>query len=225
MADESAEREPEPKLLGTWLTLQQAELMLQHVAAAGGTWPEAAIYLHSCITAMRSVTLTMQHELAHEPGFREWYEPRQQQLADDPEMTYLREARNHVLKRGSLRVMQAYSFKYDGPLGISVHGFGPDGPDVRIPDPNNPGEKVPVDWRKLDGFEFEIPLRFGAHDDLPEPPEKEVKALLLEKIGLLRLLILDAEEQFDAASFDRDEAAKQRQIVGSHRSSGTGSKT
>jgi hypothetical protein len=205
------EEVPDPKLLGTWLTLQQAELMLQHVAAAGAIWPEAAIYLHSCITAIRSVTFTMQHELAHEPGFKDWYEQRQKELAADPEMAYLKEARNHVLKRGSLHVMHAYSFKYDGPLGISVHGFGPDGPDVRIPDPKNPNEKVPVDWRKLEGFEFEIPLRFGALDGLPEPPEKEVKALLLEKIGLLRLFVLDAEERFDKGSFDAEEATLQRE--------------
>jgi hypothetical protein len=221
MVDEAADREPAPKLLGTWLTLQQAELMLQHVAAAGATWPEAAIYLHSCITAIRSVTFTMQHELAHEPGFKDWYEPRQQELADDPEMAYLKEARNHVLKRGSLHVMHAYGFKYDGPLGISVHGFGPDGPDVRVRDPGNPEEEIPVDWRKLEGFEFEIPLRLGALDGLPEPPEKEAKALLMEKIGLLRLLVLDAEEKFDPACFDPEEAGEQRRILSSLRSSGS----
>jgi hypothetical protein len=199
----------EPKLLGTWLTVQQAELMLQHVAAAGATWPEAAIYLHSCITAMRSITFALKHELAHEPGFGEWYKPRQEQLAADPEMKFLKEARNHILKRGSLHVMHAYSFEYDGTLGISV-GFGPDGPDVRVRNPNNPDEPIPVDWRKLEGFQFEIPLRFGALDDLPEPPEQEVKSLLMEKIGLLRLLVLDAEEEFDAEHFDAEEASRQR---------------
>lgn len=117
MPDRTRDIDDEPKLLGTWITLQQAELMLQHLRAAGDAWPEAAIYLHSCITAIRSVTFTMQYELADAPGFRESYEIRKKELADDSEMAYLKEARNHVLKRGSLHLRQAYSLKYDGPWG------------------------------------------------------------------------------------------------------------
>jgi hypothetical protein len=218
MADESAEIEPEPKLLGTWITLQQAELMLRHIWEAGSAWPEGAIYLHSCITAIRSVTLTMQKALAHETGFEGWYATIQKELGADPEMKYLLEARNHVLKRGSLKLLHAVGFKYDGELGISVHGFGPDGPDVRIQNPDNPDEPIPVDWRKLEGFEFEVPLRFAAVEGLPKAPEREVKELLGEKIALLRLLILDAEERFDPDAFDAKEAAQQRAMFSHLRS-------
>lgn len=107
-----------------------------------------------------------------------------------------------------------------GELPISVHGIGPDGPDVRIPNPDNPDERVLVDWRKLEGFEFNMPLRFVAIDGLPDPPEREAKELLEERIARLRLLILDAEERFDAACFDPDEAAEQRRMLGSLRPSG-----
>src|SRR2546421_9384 len=127
-AVESQEREP--KLFGTWLTIQQAELMLGHVRESGATWPEVALYLHSCITAIRSVTLTMQKPLA-----------------------------------------------------------------------------------QLDGFKFDVPLRFGPLDELPDPPQREVKELLQEKIARLRLLVLDAEERFDPNTFDPEEAASQRKLL------------
>jgi hypothetical protein len=204
---------PAPKLLGTWITIQQAELMLGHVRTAGATWPDVAIYLHSCITAIRSVTLTMQKALAHEQGFRQWYEIERAKLAGDGEMQYLLEARNHVLKRGALSLMHAYEFSYSGGLGIEVRGVGPDGPDVWIPNAENPDQMVPVDWRKLEGLEFNVPLRFGRVEGLPDPPDREVRELLEEKIGRLRLMALDAEERFDPEAFDAEEAAKQRTML------------
>jgi hypothetical protein len=218
MSSQTKDGDIEPRLLGTWITLQQAELMLQHVREAGSSWPGVAIYMHSCITAIRSVTLTMQKALAHEAGFDDWYRKAQRALAADLEMKYLLEARNHILKRGNLQLQHAYGVNYSGGLPISVHGIGPDGPDVRIPNPNNPDERVPVDWRKLEGFEFNIPLRFAAIDGLPDPPEREAKELLEEKIARLRLSILDAEERFDAGSFDPEEAAKQRKMFAGLRS-------
>jgi hypothetical protein len=184
------------KLLGAWLNLQQAELMLQHLQIAGSHWPEAQIYLHSCITAMRSVTFTMQTALAHEPGFAPWYEGIRLDLAGDPEFRYLVEARNHVEKRGGLRLLQSHSVSYDGTLGISVGAIGPDGPDVRIPSPSEPESDVPVDWRKLDGFSYEVLLRFAPIESLPDPPDKEVKTLLREKIARLRQILEEAEELF-----------------------------
>src|SRR4051812_24533876 len=101
---DAVEIDQPPKLFGSWMTIQQADLMLGHIQVAGSTWPEVAIYLHSCITAIRSVTLTMQKALAREPGFEEWYESERARLAADDEMQYLLEARNHVLKRGALNL-------------------------------------------------------------------------------------------------------------------------
>ena len=198
--------EDEPKLLGTWLAIQQAELMLRHMMEAGPEWPDAAIYLHSCITAMRSVTATMQKALAHEDGFTEWYSQVQEGLRADAEMQYLKEARNHVLKRGALTLMHSYQLSYDGPEGIEIRGVGPGGPDVRIR--RGEGEEsIPVDWRKLEGFVFRVPFRFGPVQGLPDPPERELRELLLEKITWLRLTTLEAERQFDPERIDEEAAA------------------
>lgn len=84
---------------------------LQHMREAETEWPDAAIYLHCCITATRSVTATMQKALAHEEGFAEWYEQVQMGLKADEEMLYLKEARNHVLKRGALRLLHSYEMR------------------------------------------------------------------------------------------------------------------
>lgn len=200
---EILEADDEPKLLGTWLAIQQAELMLHHMLEAGTEWPDAAIYLHSCITAIRSVTATMQKALAHEDGFAEWYEQVQKGLMADEGMQYLKEARNHVLKRGALRLLHSYEMRYNGGLPIEIHGIGPDGPDVRIRT-NDGGESVPVDWRKLEGFVFRVPFRFGPVEGLPPPPDRELGALLLEKIAWLRLLAVEAERRFDADQTDEE---------------------
>ncbi len=155
----------------------------------------------------------MQHELAHEAGFKDWYAEQERRLRSDPELIYLREARNHVLKRGNLRLMASHRFTYDGDLGISVRGFGPDGPDVWITGREGRKEEIPVDWRKLDGFEFDVPLRFAGTEGLPSPPNREVKELLQEKLGRFRLLILEAEERFDASHFNLQEATGQRRLL------------
>jgi hypothetical protein len=53
----------EPKLYATWMAALQAELMLGHLSAAGPAFPEANLYCHACITAMRSVTAMIQKAL------------------------------------------------------------------------------------------------------------------------------------------------------------------
>jgi hypothetical protein len=206
--EEIAQAEDEPKLLGTWLAIQQAELMLRHMQEAGTEWPDAAIYLHACITAMRSVTATMQKALAHVPGFPDWYEDVQMRLRADDEMQYLKEARNHVLKRGALRLLHRYELSYDGGLPIEIHAIGPDGPDVRIRSEDG-ADSVPVDWRKLDGFVFRVPFRLGTVEGLPDPPDRELGELLLEKIAWLRLLVLEAERRFDPNQGDEEAAQHQ----------------
>jgi hypothetical protein len=192
--------EAEPKLYAAWLMMQSAELMYQHLRSVGVAFPDAGIYCHQCIASLRSVTFLLQKALKHEPGFDDWYGPVQKKLRDDAEFKFLDDARDHVLHRGALKLMFNHAFEYSGGLHMEVRGIGPEGPDIWVGDPE--GELVPADWRKLDGFKFETNLRFAHVPGLPEPPEKEVKLLLGQKMGRLRGILLDAEERFDPNSFD-----------------------
>lgn len=159
--------------------LKQAELMLGHLTAAPAQWPQNALYLHACITALRSITLVLQKALAQEPGFDQWYGEVQERLKADPELIYLREARNYVLKEGALQLLGSFEVRWSQqPPGMVMKGIGPSGPELWAPDPNDPENEIPVDWRRLPDFEFITHLRLAELPDLPAPPEKELKALL-----------------------------------------------
>jgi hypothetical protein len=67
--------EGEPKLYATWMAALQAELMLGHLAAARPAFPEANLYCHACITAMRSVTAMIQKALRHDDAERHCDDP------------------------------------------------------------------------------------------------------------------------------------------------------
>jgi hypothetical protein len=54
---------------------------------------------------------------------------------------------------------------------MKVKGIGPDGPEVWVRHEGSE-EWVPADWRRLDGFEFEVPLRFGSVAGLPQRPSE-----------------------------------------------------
>ena len=143
----------------------------------------------------------------------------QENLGADEEMQYLLKARNHVLKRGALKLMHSHRFEYTGGLPIEVRAIGPDGPDMWLRSEKEE-ENVPVDWRNLEGFKFQTFFRFAPIGELPNPPEREVKEMLIEKTARFRLLILDAEELFDADDFDDAEASKQREELAEYRSGG-----
>jgi hypothetical protein len=194
----------QPKTLDAWLMLKQAELMLGHLIEAPAQWPQNAIYCHSCITALRSITFLMQKALAGESGFPDWYAGVQERLAADPELQYLKHARNYVLKQGSLRMLGSYEVRGgSGWLpGMTMRGIGPAGPDLWAPDPTDPEKEIPVDWRRLPGFEFLTHLRFGELEGLPEPPDKEVKALLAEKIQIFESILREADDLFDPHGWD-----------------------
>lgn len=178
--------------------LKQAELMVGHLNAAPGQWPQNALYVHAAITALRSVTLVLQKALAHEPDFGEWYEGVQQRLAGDPELAFLRDARNYVLKEGALRLQGSYEVRWSEQLpGMEIRGLGPDGPDLWAPDPSDPSREIPVDWRRLPGFEFITHLRLAPLPGLPDPPDKELKALLVEKARIFESILREADTRFD----------------------------
>jgi hypothetical protein len=203
----------EPRLLAAWMSVRQAELMLGHLATAGAEWPEANLYLHSCITALRSVTLVMQKALTHEPGFEAWHAEVRGVLAADPEFVFLKEARNFVLKEGALRLMMSFQMTYSGPLGMKMTRIGPDGPEIWVRH-EGASEWVPADWRRLDGFEFDIPLRLAQVEGLPAPPERELREMLREKIWKLRLILHEAEARFDPTNADTTQAQADERALG-----------
>lgn len=213
LPSEVEQPDTEAKLQAAWLAALQAELMLGHLATVGPAWPEANLYCHACITAIRSVTFMLQKALRHEPGFEEWYADVQARLREDPEFEFLKDARNYVLHEGAVQLMMSYSFSYKGPLGMKVKGIGPNGPDVWVHEPGSE-EWVPADWRRLEGFEFEIPMRFGPVAGLPDPPERELREMLGEKIAKLRLVLHEAEARFDPENADTEQATKEEKALG-----------
>ena len=202
------EPEPgEPKLLAAWLAVRQAELMLRHFIDAELRWPDNALYLHSCITALRSVTLLLQKALRHEAGFAEWYEGEhgvQQRLAADAELAYLKEARNYVLKEGALKVMWSGTITMDGdsPLGARLHGMTEDGPVVSVPDETAEDGRRFVAWREVPGVNFRRVMKLAHVSGLPPPPERDLREVLSDKVDTFHYLLSNAERHFD-----RDNAA------------------
>ena len=201
-----------PLLFAAWLSSIHAQLMLHHLDAVGASWPEANLYCHSCITALRSVTFMLQKALRDRPGFDDWYAEVQAHLAADPELIYLRDARNYVLKEGALELLASYQVSYAGPFQWEIRGIGPDGPDLWIRSPDS-DEFVPADWRRLDGFVFRAPMRFAPIDGLPDPPQRELQQVLAEAIRKLRLILHEADARFDAENSNADQAeAEARQF-------------
>jgi hypothetical protein len=59
-------------------------------------------HLNAFLCAFRSITLIMQKELAHYPGFKEWYAKQVEWMEKDAPMKLLVEMRNMVLKQESI---------------------------------------------------------------------------------------------------------------------------
>jgi hypothetical protein len=154
------------------------------------------IYCHSCITALASVMGLLRREFKHDPGFVEWEKQVKARLEADPEFEYLKRARNYVIHEGALQPLASNEIKMDGamPAGLEIRGRGPDGPDVWAP--NSTGGMIPVDWRRLPGFEYQTHLRIAPARGLPDPPSRELKEMLAEKIEILDKIVTDAEERF-----------------------------
>lgn len=65
--------------------------------------PDAfCLRVNSLLSAARTVTWILQKELAHEAGFRDWYQVRQEEMKADPLMRWLVGARNMIEKQGDL---------------------------------------------------------------------------------------------------------------------------
>jgi hypothetical protein len=63
------------------------------------------IALQGCITTSRTVTFILQSNKAQFPDFDTWYAPYQEKWSKDPIMTWARDARNAIEKRGDLETL------------------------------------------------------------------------------------------------------------------------
>lgn len=82
-------------------TLEKAWFFVAHAAEAAPTDREAFIaFLEAAIVFGRSVTLHLQKELAHEPGFADWYAAEKAAMKGEALLTYFRDTRNFILKEG-----------------------------------------------------------------------------------------------------------------------------
>jgi len=61
-----------------------------------------AYNLSAFLSAARSITLYMQKQYKHQKGFDEWYSRKQIKMSADPELQYLKHARNEDLKTESV---------------------------------------------------------------------------------------------------------------------------
>ena len=61
-----------------------------------------AYNLSAFLSAARSITLYMQKQYKHQKGFDEWYSREQIEMSADPELQYLKHARNEDLKTESV---------------------------------------------------------------------------------------------------------------------------
>jgi hypothetical protein len=137
----------------------------------------------------------------YDTGFDRWYAEVQQHLGADPEVVFLNEGRNHVLKEGALELMMAFKFSYAVPLAMKVTSIAPDGPEVWVHGEGTT-EWVPrtgAGWR---ASSFDIPLLLGRVSGLPDPPRRELREMLREKIAILGLILHEAESRFDPANAD-----------------------
>jgi len=76
------------------------------------------------VSAARSTTFALQAVMSGYPGFKEWYEPRQKKLKENPLARFFHDLRNHLLHVGSLPIMHSgfsqnrkiISFQYFVPI-------------------------------------------------------------------------------------------------------------
>lgn len=85
--------------------MEKARLFLRQAAACGTADRDGFVAnLEAAIVFGRSVTLHLQKEYRHRPGFDEWYAARQAEMRADPVCEFFNEARTLILKVGPLAV-------------------------------------------------------------------------------------------------------------------------
>ena len=82
--------------------LRQAHELWHRTVSAYADPDDFVLALNQLLVTLRQVTFMVQKQRATIPDFERWYEKWRQRMQDDPLMVWLRDARNHVEKKGDL---------------------------------------------------------------------------------------------------------------------------
>ena len=114
--------------------LRRAHELWHRTVAAYNDPDEFVLNLNSLLVTLRQVTFMLQKQKDKVPDFEPWYQDWREQMGKDAVMTWLRDARNHVEKRGDLDLSST----------------------ARV--------RLVVDWRAQPEFEMEVSPLAGADE-------------------------------------------------------------
>lgn len=102
-------------------TLKKAFLFVRQARTTSPSDRDALVAnFEAAVVFCRSVTFHLQSQYAHSPGFRQWYEAKQEQLRRDALSRFLLEQRNYVLKVGPAPVRRVINVSIVESDGISL---------------------------------------------------------------------------------------------------------
>ena len=101
--------------------LEQSCFFKTHASEAISAQQRVAFYnfIEAAIVFSRSVTLFLQKEYRHKPGFNNWYSSKQEMMKEDPIFEFFLKKRNYVLKEGSAGVYRVVHLTGKAKIGFS----------------------------------------------------------------------------------------------------------
>jgi hypothetical protein len=153
-------------------------------------------HLNATIQGLRTVTLVLQKELKHQPGFDDWYERHQTELKQDPRMKWLVEARNQVEKQGDLDTVST--------ARVRVLASWLDGPFSEMDvDPTTEAQELARNLQVLGlppRVSREGVLEVERRWTVDELAGDEILDVLAHCYGSLNRIVVEAHTQFDTSS-------------------------
>jgi len=103
------------------LKIEQARFFEARASEAISAQQRVAFYnfIEAAIVFARSVTLFLQKEYTHKPGFNNWYSSKREMMKKDPIFAFFLEKRNYVLKEGSAGVYRVVHLISKAKIGFS----------------------------------------------------------------------------------------------------------
>ena len=142
--------------------------------------------LSAFLSAARSVTLFMQKEYGSRPGFDDWYQQKQAELANDPDMKLFNEKRVITVHKGSLRLRGDHKVE----MTASIHPVG--SLEIKVVRADGSVEHVsPVPHRRLRRLRIPRPRSFVRVSDrhFEEAPDRDVIVMSGAYFGRLQALV------------------------------------